>query len=228
MSKKCIDLGVFALAVLFAGTAMAAPYLDDIIAGQEHILPAGNDLVYLTDLTHPETSLSTLLLEYAAYESGFGIYDPITLNRLQVFDGDAEPAFPLLTQTEVEFDLILGTATITASYKPSLVGTSAYIGTLFGFYLDANASGTIYYTESSLNPDSASHGLIYNTSDANVIVAFEDLPASSWVGLEPDYDDFVVQVTDVSPVPEASTMLLFGSGLSGLMYLARKKRLIKL
>ena len=31
----------------------------------------------------------------------------------------------------------------------------------------------------------------------------------------------------VAPVPEASTLMLFGSGLSGLLYFARKKRLIK-
>ena len=222
MTKRFLDLTAMAAAVLLASAAMATPYLDDIIPGMEHIGPSGVDLVTLTDLTFPETSMATLLLEYAAYESGFGIYDPKTLSRLQVFDGDAEPTFPSMTQTEIQFDLVLGTATITKSYKPSLVGTT------FGFYLDSNASGTIYYTESFHNPQGATHGLIYNTSDANVIVAFEDLPVSSWVGGEPDYDDFVVQVTDVSPIPEASTLMLFGSGLSGLMYLARKRRLIKL
>lgn len=32
---------------------------------------------------------------------------------------------------------------------------------------------------------------------------------------------------DTAPIPEASTLLLFGGGLSGLLFFARKKRLIK-
>ena len=40
---------------------------------------------------------------------------------------------------------------------------------------------------------------------------------------EPEVD----AVASVAPVPEASTLMLFGSGLSGLLFYARKRRLIK-
>jgi hypothetical protein len=43
----------------------------------------------------------------------------------------------------------------------------------------------------------------------------------SWLG------EIEVDNLEVAPVPEASTLMLFGSGLSGLLFLARKKRLIK-
>jgi len=41
-----------------------------------------------------------------------------------------------------------------------------------------------------------------------------------------DVQPAIVEVP-VSPVPEGSTLLLFGSGLSGLLFFARKKRLLK-
>lgn len=43
---------------------------------------------------------------------------------------------------------------------------------------------------------------------------------------EENFQDVLIEVN--VPVPEASTLLLFGSGLSGLLFFARKKGLIKL
>jgi hypothetical protein len=39
-----------------------------------------------------------------------------------------------------------------------------------------------------------------------------------------DYQDIMIEV----PIPEASTLMLFGVGVSGLLFFARKKGLIKL
>jgi hypothetical protein len=235
MKKVICFLSAALLAEFIAvGTAGAYPYLDDIWAPGQHILPQTGtcgDWVYLTDLTDPETTMATLVLEASKYESGFGIYDPKDhTNRLLLFEASAEPPSVInLDQTEVEFDLVKNTATITASYNPSFVGNSITIGTTFGFYLDSNSSGTYYYTDQSLNPDTTAveHGLIYATSGDEVVVAFEDLDMGAWGGWEPDYDDFVVKVSDVKPIPEASTLVFFGSGLSGLLFLARKRRLMK-
>jgi hypothetical protein len=55
------------------------------------------------------------------------------------------------------------------------------------------------------------------------ILAFEDL---SNPGSDQDYNDFVVMVESVSPhsVPEPSAMLLFGTGIAGLVGIRRKKK----
>ncbi len=59
----------------------------------------------------------------------------------------------------------------------------------------------------------------------NYVIAWEDL---DFRGLtDKDYNDLVVEIHGAAPVPEASTLILFGSGLSGLLFIARKKRLIR-
>jgi len=60
-------------------------------------------------------------------------------------------------------------------------------------------------------------------SAGNYAIAWEDLDLG-----DADYNDLVVEVSGVSPVPEASTLILFGAGLSGLLFYAKKRRLIKL
>jgi len=63
-------------------------------------------------------------------------------------------------------------------------------------------------------------------SAGNYVIAWEDLYALG----DQDYSDLVVEVSGVSPyapVPEASTLVLMGSGLSGLLFYARKRGLIK-
>ena len=62
------------------------------------------------------------------------------------------------------------------------------------------------------------HGL---WTSGEYILAFEDL----YGGGDKDYDDFVVMVESVVPVPEPSTLILLGSGLLGFgaIGLRRKK-----
>ena len=59
------------------------------------------------------------------------------------------------------------------------------------------------------------------------MVGFEDLLAINWGGGEPDYNDLTYLFTNVSTtaVPVPAAVWLFGSGLVGLIGIARKKKL---
>ena len=236
MKKFLVFLCAMSFIFGMATSAIAYPYLDEILPGYpEHIMPSGADYVYLTDLTEPSTSIATLLFEGASYESAFGIYsiyegqtiddiynnDQFLLLFLPWDEPSTNPFLP--TQTEVLFDLEQGTAEVNTSSNPDLLGMEGNINASnFGFFIAVWDTGDVFATEASLNSDGAEHGLIYDIAQGAVIVAFEDLP-SPWTGTEPDYNDMVVKITDVSPVHEPATMLLLGSGLIGLGVFGRKK-----
>lgn len=200
---------------------------------------SGLGYVHLTDLTSPQTAVATLLLEAAGYanQNQFGIYNyngvgvaPSSDQMLLLFGGSASAP----SSATIEFDLANGLAWYDRnSNSIQDAGETAIIGTTFGFYLiSPDSAGGIsnptFFTDSMLNPDttSTSHGLIYDTGsitgaivgDPDVVVAFEDLLAchSDW-----DFSDMVVGVSDVAPVPEPTTMALFGLG--SLAFL-RKRR----
>ena len=169
-----------------------------------------------------------IMFEIAGYANTntFGIFDPTDpSNRLVLFGGPAghNAATTLIWSGDGNF---------TAVYLPgngqTLASASATFGVtnLFGYYLD-NGHGQVFYSVLGLNSDGISHMVAYQgngqtkldnvksgqyatfgTSD--YILAWEDLPFGR---SDLDYNDFVVMVESVHPVPEPAVLGMFGLGV---------------
>jgi hypothetical protein len=229
MKKKLIRNVALALTgtLFFAGSAMALPILPDGYDWTENNFWTSTDLTTAVD----GTSTFTLSLEEAAYESTFGLYtvddyaNPTTVvSTFQVFDRTDEPSVYPLTKSTIHFRKTGGTTEI--SYDASTWQEFYYV-LVFYFGVDAGNNGSIdytFYTASNLNtsdPGGEHILLAYNAVDKDLYIYLEDLLSGNadW-----DYQDMVVFGDDLQPVPEPATMLLFGTGLSGLAALCRRKR----
>lgn len=220
------------LSLMLVGvSAQALPSLYDItgIQGTGVYQDLGYSAARLsdTDGSHDDAT-AFLFFEFAGFRdlNTVGIYgysstpggDILLGETLQVFSGAASP----ITSATLAFDLLGGTVEHKGTHA------TANIGDTFGFYL-GTPLGT-YYSHEVLNPDGFDHFLLFDTSDnsvgallgADIVLAWEDL----FGGGDGDYNDAVVGITDVRPIPEPATLALMGVSLVTLIA-ARRRSLIR-
>ena len=178
----------------------------------------------------------------------FGIFDPVDSgNRLQLFSGQATSGW----STELA---VVGDGTYIATYfdashivKGQATGHFS-TGNLFGYYLGVPAQVTpdgAFFSDTSLNeaggttyPNGTPHMVAFagngSTSlsmggftgtflPSEYLLAWEDL---AWGNSDLDYNDFVVLVESVHPVPEPTALGMFGLGvllLGGFVALRRRR-----
>jgi len=230
--SKILMLSIIAV-FLMAGSAMAAPVsLGEILSNPlyDSITDTGAGAVTLTDTDgYEDDATAFLLLELAGYAgtNTFGIYGysydalgkPQLGSTLEIFQGSDSP------------DVLTGNQTLYFNVASSLVSLNSdmsnpvSIGINFGFYISTQDNHT-FYSQSALNKDGIDHMLIFDTSSigsglsgSDVVIAIEDL----YGGGDGDYNDMVVGVTDVAPIPEPATMLLFGTGLICFAVIGRRR-----
>ncbi len=184
-------------------------------------------------VTGSGASSSTMIIELAGFANtnSFGVYNKaLPHEKVELFAG-AQGAGSQ-AQLSIKID---GSVWVNGSDTGIDFNDNA-----FGFYLDVAATGSTWYSDSSMNVDGYDHMAAYqgdNVTDVSVggnlpgtwtdseyVLAFEDLNCAA--GCDGDYTDFMVMIESVEPVSAPGSLALLGLGL-GLMGAAARRKAAK-
>ena len=159
-------------------------------------------------LVTPGAIAPLIVVEFSAWAGSniVGMFSGTTTH--DIFLGPAGPGTAALVQwTSPSSGIIFGGPGVNTG---SFSGIS-YLG--FGFYLRPQGGDTYYYTVDDLNPSGSPQAVAYRHMLSNTWwIAFEDLLVNGG-NSDGDYNDFVLRVESIYPVPEPAAILLVGSVL---------------